>query len=900
MKSRGATTRQTRQSTSSAFYNENSEDAYSANYNIASITPDFIAENKPSDWDGTAPYMKIGTIGCRPVPFAITDLEREIKVDKHITVNLEADVSPSEFSHMQLYDNNGNELGDSYYKLSPTNVEWKKSTDVDFDLSTDAIKGLHDPMNTTDDNGINMYNGLYNSTDDASCSNKDELHVCGVNSISKISAGTEMDIILSEISDEVKKPFTETETSDESAIKLLKDIHEAYSKLVDTSDLETMSKEEGYNEYATRVRAYKECIDSSSSDSAIYKLNAFIAAYNSHLTKLWYLFDIDADEEKRNALTNGNKSIDPIQKYDNYTYIAIVQGSGDYRSYYFDGTPPQLLNEAGLPFSSLSEFIAEYGITELGFSEELEKLNTWLETQKLQNNYEANNIRYIAGLLWQMYAKRRAIESSKPAARTMYIDSNIALTSGNACINNKDSTPKIIPNLFNAIETLQEKTDRISKWAESHKHEPIPSAGEGELSTADKLLYVENYTEDYKTRTTIVPQKTSSSSGVTAGGSISDALRLRAGNIEFEIESPNTTLSGYVVKYAQVAGTPKLSRMDEETNYIFVPVEGSVMRLEHNENYLSDGIHGRIMYADGDIYRVLKSHIVTDSSKYLFKPQKKTGEGDEYSDLTPIGQGITNINSAGGVPVIFSLPWRCLRSEWSDKGEELFPYKFATYVDAEGLDAIVEAHRTDGGTLYADWKHEMTESIAITKEVPLYLVKPTEGIEPPEIIVSEYVISRFISEQEVNKDILNSLFRVSSDDPGASSSITGYNANTYTTTEEAYELCPSSYDGPEDTSIIPWEAGGSKYSFELVKCHDIYDDFSVLSTNFQTKRTTVYNLQAIVEAIQELNRRTLFMDTNISFGEAISFNDVAETDIQYASQEKTEDGLPAAGPIPIN
>lgn len=54
-----------------------------------------------------------------------------------------------------------------------------------------------------------------------------------------------------------------------------------------------------------------------------------------------------------------------------------------------------------------------------------------------------------------------------------------------------------------------------------------------------------------------------------------------------------------------------------------------------------------------------------------------------------------------------------------------------------------------------------------------------------------------------------------------------------------------------------------------------------------------YNLGAIIEAIQELNRRTMYMDTNVDFATGAAYND-QETGIDGANYENKEDGLPAA------
>lgn len=884
MKPRGTTTK----STSSVFYNKGSEGRYLANYSIANITPEFVTDNKPMDWDINAPHMKISNAEYQVVPFAISDLESKIN-DGYINVGLAADAPPSEFNHMKLYDNNGNGLDDSYYELTPTNTVWKKSTNVEFNLSKDAVNGLQDPMDTKDDDGINMYKGLYNAKDADECSNKTQgkLHICDAETghISRPStsiplASDKVFALLTMYCEKYTKPFIET-NGENSVFVLLQSIQDAYDLLANTSSIDMSNV---YDEYRDRVNNYMNAIDGT--DGAVGKINKYIDDYNGHLTEIWDFFNttdemtltID-DDNYLTAMSNARSSY-----------------SGQYNGNEFN---TDYSADVSLTFSDNKEaFLEEYGITRLDFSNELAILTEWTKTQEAQNSYETNNIKYIAGLIWQMYVKRRAIKSAEPATRTMYIDSNIALTSGDACINSKTSPPRIIPNLFNAIETLQEKTNQISKWAESHKHEQISTSGTGELSTADKMLYVENHIEQQKTRTTIVPQKTASSSGVTTGGSMSDALRLRAGNIEFEIESANIRSSGYVVKYEKVTN-PGLSGFVDGMNYMFVPVEDNAMKLAEYENYLADGIHGRIMYEDGEIYRVLKSHIVTDSSKYLFKPQKEVIVG-VYDDMAITSQAITNINSDSKVPVIFSMPYKCLFADWSGDSEASFPYKFATYVDAEGANAIVEIHETTGGELYVDWKHNMADSIVITNEVPLYLVKTVEG-DTQVILDNEEDLASFIGEQEGDdKTSLESLFGIYSS-PVNPSAITGYKINTFIPDGESYdyELCPDLYIGSGGT--IPWTSSDSKYSFELVECRNVYENISTISPiEFQTKGTTVYNLQAIVEAIQELNRRTMFMDTDISFGAAMSFNDVAETDIPCVSQEMTEDGLPAAGLSPIH
>lgn len=57
--------------------------------------------------------------------------------------------------------------------------------------------------------------------------------------------------------------------------------------------------------------------------------------------------------------------------------------------------------------------------------------------------------------------------------------------------------------------------------------------------------------------------------------------------------------------------------------------------------------------------------------------------------------------------------------------------------------------------------------------------------------------------------------------------------------------------------------------------------------------TMTYNLGAIIEAIQELNRRTMFMDIDMSFNGAMSYGDYTATNAESSKYGKILDGLPA-------
>jgi hypothetical protein len=58
--------------------------------------------------------------------------------------------------------------------------------------------------------------------------------------------------------------------------------------------------------------------------------------------------------------------------------------------------------------------------------------------------------------------------------------------------------------------------------------------------------------------------------------------------------------------------------------------------------------------------------------------------------------------------------------------------------------------------------------------------------------------------------------------------------------------------------------------------------------------TMTYNLGAIIEAIQELNRRTMFMDIDMSFNGAMSYGDYVSDIVTAGAYGKVLDGLPGA------
>ena len=93
----------------------------------------------------------------------------------------------------------------------------------------------------------------------------------------------------------------------------------------------------------------------------------------------------------------------------------------------------------------------------------------------------------------------------------------------------------------------------------------------------------------------------------------------------------------------------------------------------------------------------------------------------------------------------------------------------------------------------------------------------------------------------------------------------------------------------EDAEIIQIKHGSGPASIDITN-----NDIQFTIKPYEDTEATTYTLGAMIEAIQELNRRTAFIDSTIGFQEAKKHFDVNNDDINGANYEKEDDGLPAA------
>ena len=92
--------------------------------------------------------------------------------------------------------------------------------------------------------------------------------------------------------------------------------------------------------------------------------------------------------------------------------------------------------------------------------------------------------------------------------------------------------------------------------------------------------------------------------------------------------------------------------------------------------------------------------------------------------------------------------------------------------------------------------------------------------------------------------------------------------------------------------------GSSSNNAVVLYSHAVAKNAINLGANATAETLTVsstmtYNLGAIIEAIQELNRRTMFMDIDMTFNGALSYGDYTATNADSSKYGKLLDGLPA-------
>jgi hypothetical protein len=215
------------------------------------------------------------------------------------------------------------------------------------------------------------------------------------------------------------------------------------------------------------------------------------------------------------------------------------------------------------------------------------------------------------------------------ARRTVYMDSNIALTDGSAPVGS--GTAKTIPNLYKAIHDMDTRIvdmdTELDKISQSHGP-----------STADAGLFVtynaQEAITDGSTQKVITmspaefnnESRTNADKGNSAGED-ETVFRISAPNIEFEVTNQNTTATGWFVKFTgdkvpETIQTVNSVVLKRDATYTLVPVEGSEITAnlgEGNEYPVAAGIHCKLFTNNntGSVYILAVPHMVVTTEMGL-------------------------------------------------------------------------------------------------------------------------------------------------------------------------------------------------------------------------------------------------------------------------------------------
>lgn len=388
-----------------------------------------------------------------------------------------------------------------------------------------------------------------------------------------------------------------------------------------------------------------------------------------------------------------------------------------------------------------------------------------------------------------IWINRYISPASEPAPRTVYMDSNIALTDGKAPVGSGNA--KTIPNLYEAIHDMDTRIDAIDK--------------DFAISTADAGLHINPIvTDDSKKKYANFLRKPSSTSGIAVPGieiSVGDGfedgvikrnadkaqkiddynMHFRANEITFTVSNPNQIINE-AYKIIETPTTPFIKNVDyDDENEVYVTEAFDAINIADTAQGTAEnliGLHHTIN--DENSQSSLKGNVILS---YYWVPLE-----DHDAE-----HGKINIAGANDGMI--------------DKGLHGNIFVNVKYKDQDAENAILIAAGA--------------EEASIEKRYAL-LVKRIMDKNGSLVYAKHAVV-------------------VADGGLGVKAALTGEARLTVT-------------------------------------------------------GEMTYNLGAIIEAIQELNRRTMFMDTDMSFNGAMSYNDYNPVDSESDTMHYGHvfDGLPAA------
>ncbi len=481
--------------------------------------------------------------------------------------------------------------------------------------------------------------------------------------------------------------------------------------------------------------------------------------------------------------------------------------------------------------------------------------------------------------------------NAKAAGRTVYMDSNIALTDGEASVGSGKA--KTIPNLYKAIHDMDTRIDAIDK--------------DFAISTADAGLYVKplvNAASKKQYANFLRDSGESDTPGIEIsvgdgfdginGNTMSNArdahilqdynMHFRANEITFTVSNPNQTVAEAYQIITAADVTPGTT--DYKLN-----TQGDTP-----QSHAADIITSK---ANGDAI------LTVDAINY----------GAEYTALTTVSSGITSdyintlvnrlkdVDTALTADASLTTFINTVRAYPDDDVPKKFP-------DAPGDDAT-ENDQGAYNLLIAAHDDYVTDTLTVYQRVDLgigrngNLVNPYMNDVTNDLVLTYYWVpmeDNNTADHITNNKLLAGahgkvLLNLSSDDGIAGyktklNTFMGDNAPTIMS-GTASEKLKNAYAAAGTILGILNKNGTLVYLSHAVTTSEI--TVGTKKTDLQVSSEMTYNLGAIIEAIQELNRRTMFMDTDMSFNGAMSYGDyqkdVTDDTIHYGA---VLDGLPAA------
>ncbi len=480
----------------------------------------------------------------------------------------------------------------------------------------------------------------------------------------------------------------------------------------------------------------------------------------------------------------------------------------------------------------------------------------------------------------QIIAKQKAIESPK---RTVFMDSNIALTDGTAPIGS-DAKVKTIPNLYQAISNMSTRIDDISV---THG-----------ASTADAGLFVKQYAavQDPYQGFLRAPQEKpcieivagDKLTGTATDGNATIAstyapfnhnMHFKANEITFTVSNPNETVSGaYEIAFDSV--TSEAFHMEDTQNAGLILRNAFISAQEICTDNSKIDIKNDYGIINNMITDETNSAIYNNYFDYL------TAAFSDYKDVD------TNLEVCDFLSSIYaSTP--ALPSTWNGD-------------DWESTSLIITANTEPATTaVFID----LLSSVHIGFLAdPEYMNEATRISEKLSVISGDHLNRDWL---DITSGVLLSHYWVPMEDYTGSDWIdttsnsikAGGHGKLFTHIDEpegyVSKLYPHMADPIDPLCLYAKTANGVINKNGTV----VHANHAVTNTNvtytaekpdLKVSGEMTYNLGAIIEAIQELNRRTMFMDIDMTFNGAMSYGDYNKADVDAGKYTKVLDGLPAA------